>query len=147
MNSKNYIKGRGAQQNTDNRFLKHSFELRDDFLEFFDTTQANVNNHMGMCFDIPHSFITNGSDFLKLPDGVLDHLTSPKGYIHISGGTTDEDTHYPLLTEGDLPFQEVKDFLEEKVLQYNNYKFIESDPISIPHKYELKEDTDESLFN
>ena len=34
MNPKNYIKGRGAQQNTDNRFLQHSFELRDDFLEF-----------------------------------------------------------------------------------------------------------------
>lgn len=34
MNPENYIKGRGAQQNTDNRFLQHSFELRDDFLEF-----------------------------------------------------------------------------------------------------------------
>lgn len=34
MNSKEYIKGRGAQQNTDNRFSRFSNELRDDFLEF-----------------------------------------------------------------------------------------------------------------
>ncbi|MCM4171759.1 radical SAM protein [Arenibacter sp. TNZ] len=34
MKSKEYIKGRGAQQNTDNRFARFSNELRDDFLEF-----------------------------------------------------------------------------------------------------------------
>lgn len=34
MNSENYIKGRGAQQNTDNRFFEFSSEIRDDFLEF-----------------------------------------------------------------------------------------------------------------
>lgn len=32
--SKEFIKGRGAQQNTSNRFLQHRFEMRDDFLEF-----------------------------------------------------------------------------------------------------------------
>ncbi len=87
------------------------YQSWEDFLDFYNTTQANVNNHLGMCFDIPHSFITNGDKFLEVPDEVLDHLTSSKGYIHISGGTADEDIHYPLLTDGNIPFQEVKDFL------------------------------------
>ncbi len=34
MLSEKFIKGRGAQQNTNNRFLQHVFEMRDDFLEF-----------------------------------------------------------------------------------------------------------------
>ncbi|WP_108245480.1 PA0069 family radical SAM protein [Muricauda brasiliensis] len=34
MPSNEFLKGRGAQKNTDNRFLKHVFEMRDDFLEF-----------------------------------------------------------------------------------------------------------------
>ncbi|PWI48581.1 hypothetical protein CEE45_05940 [Candidatus Heimdallarchaeota archaeon B3_Heim] len=87
------------------------YQSWEDFLDFYNTTQANVNNHLGMCFDIPHSFITNGDKFLEIPDEVLEHLTSSKGYIHISGGTAYEDIHYPLLTDGDIPFQEVKDFL------------------------------------
>lgn len=36
--------------------------------------------------------------------------------------------------------QELKEFLEEKVNQYNTIGFIESDPISVPHRYSLKED-------
>ena len=36
--------------------------------------------------------------------------------------------------------QEIIDFLNEKVDQYNNPNFIESDPIQIPHRYTLKED-------
>lgn len=34
MNFDNFIKGRGAQQNTPNRFFQYSYETRDDFLEF-----------------------------------------------------------------------------------------------------------------
>jgi DNA repair photolyase len=34
MKSKEYLKGRGAQGNVHNRFLKHVYEQRDDFLEF-----------------------------------------------------------------------------------------------------------------
>ena len=41
---------------------------------------------------------------------------------------------------------ELKSFLEEKVLQYNNPNFIESDPIQIPHGYSLKEDIEISGF-
>ena len=35
---------------------------------------------------------------------------------------------------------DLKAFLDEKVVQYNNLDFIESDPISIPHQFSLKQD-------
>ncbi|MCO4823180.1 MAG: TIGR02757 family protein [Flavobacteriaceae bacterium] len=41
---------------------------------------------------------------------------------------------------------ELKDFLETKVEQYNNKKFIESDPIQIPHQFNKKEDIEISGF-
>lgn len=41
---------------------------------------------------------------------------------------------------------ELKDFLEAKVIQYNNPKFIESDPIQIPHKFSTKEDIEIAGF-
>jgi uncharacterized protein (TIGR02757 family) len=45
-----------------------------------------------------------------------------------------------------LTQSELKDFLDEKVIQYNNLKFIESDPIQIPHQYTLKEDIEIAGF-
>lgn len=41
---------------------------------------------------------------------------------------------------------ELKDFLDEKVLKYNTPDFIEPDPISIPHRYTLKEDIEIAAF-
>ncbi len=41
---------------------------------------------------------------------------------------------------------DLKDFLNSKVEQYNNPKFIESDPIQIPHEFTLKEDIEISGF-
>lgn len=41
---------------------------------------------------------------------------------------------------------ELKEFLDEKVIQYNNPTFIESDPIQIPHQFILKEDIEISAF-
>ncbi len=41
---------------------------------------------------------------------------------------------------------DLKDFLDSKVNQYNRPDFIESDPISIPHKYSIKEDVEISGF-
>ena len=41
---------------------------------------------------------------------------------------------------------EIKELLEEKVSQYNNPKFIESDPIQIPHQYRNKEDIEIAAF-
>ena len=40
----------------------------------------------------------------------------------------------------------IKEFLEEKVDQYNTVDFIDEDPISIPHRYSLKEDIEISGF-
>jgi len=41
---------------------------------------------------------------------------------------------------------ELKEFLDEKVVEYNNPKFIESDPIQIPHQFFLKQDVEISGF-
>ncbi len=41
---------------------------------------------------------------------------------------------------------ELKEFLDSKVIQYNKYDFIESDPISIPHQFSLKEDIEIAGF-
>lgn len=45
-----------------------------------------------------------------------------------------------------LDGKELKDFLDEKVIKYNNKAFIDSDPIQIPHQYTLKEDIEISAF-
>ncbi len=41
---------------------------------------------------------------------------------------------------------DIKEFLDEKVKQYNNRKFIELDPIQIPHLFKKKEDIEISGF-
>ena len=41
---------------------------------------------------------------------------------------------------------DLKDFLDTKVKQYNNPKFIESDPIQIPHNFSKKADIEISGF-
>ncbi len=41
---------------------------------------------------------------------------------------------------------DIKDFLDLKVKQYNNPSFIDLDPISIPHRYHLKEDIEIAGF-
>lgn len=41
---------------------------------------------------------------------------------------------------------ELKDFLDSKVVQYNTIDFIEPDPISVPHRYSLKEDVEIAGF-
>jgi uncharacterized protein (TIGR02757 family) len=46
----------------------------------------------------------------------------------------------------ELNFKELKEFLDEKVVQYNNPNFIELDPIQIPHSYTRKEDIEISGF-
>lgn len=41
---------------------------------------------------------------------------------------------------------ELKEFLDEKVIQYNTLDFIDSDPIQIPHQFTLKEDIEIAGF-
>ncbi len=45
-----------------------------------------------------------------------------------------------------LNMEQLREFLDEKVLQYNTPNFIEHDPIQIPHLYSLKEDIEISGF-
>lgn len=45
-----------------------------------------------------------------------------------------------------LNTQELKGFLDAKVIQYNNSKFIESDPIQVPHQFSKKEDIEIAAF-
>lgn len=45
-----------------------------------------------------------------------------------------------------MNFTELKEFLDFKADEYNNPNFIESDPIQIPHRYQLKEDIEISAF-
>ena len=45
-----------------------------------------------------------------------------------------------------MKHSELKEFLDTKVDQYNNSKFIESDPIQIPHQFSLKEDIEIAGF-
>ena len=42
--------------------------------------------------------------------------------------------------------QELKDFLDSKVTQYNHPRFIESDPIQVPHQFTNKEDIEIAGF-
>ncbi len=41
---------------------------------------------------------------------------------------------------------ELKDFLDQKVVQYNHPKFLEDDPLQIPHRFSKKEDIEISGF-
>jgi uncharacterized protein (TIGR02757 family) len=45
-----------------------------------------------------------------------------------------------------MTLTELQSFLDEKVELYNNPKFIESDPIQIPHRFSLKEDIEIAGF-
>ena len=46
----------------------------------------------------------------------------------------------------ELNDDELKDFLESRVAQYNTPEFIYSDPVGVPHRYSLKEDIEISGF-
>jgi sugar phosphate isomerase/epimerase len=89
------------------------YQSWEEHLEFYETTRSNVSNELGMCFDIPHSYITHGENYLNIPDACLELLRAPSGYIHVSGGTQFEDTHFPLLTDGDMPIDPIKKFLND----------------------------------
>lgn len=45
-----------------------------------------------------------------------------------------------------IPATELKQFLEEKYLQYNNPSFIECDPVSIPHRFKNNKDREIAGF-
>jgi len=51
-----------------------------------------------------------------------------------------------MITGIDNDISELKDFLDFKVKSYNNQSFIETDPVSIPHFFQNKEDIEISGF-
>ncbi len=55
-----------------------------------------------------------------------------------------EETEQPSLVYQNPGY--LKEFLEEKYLQYNSFRFIESDPVAIPHLFSRKEDIEISAF-
>ena len=46
----------------------------------------------------------------------------------------------------ELNKEELKQFLDAKVLEFNTPDFIEPDPISVPHRYSLKQDIEIAGF-
>jgi uncharacterized protein (TIGR02757 family) len=46
----------------------------------------------------------------------------------------------------ELNLKQLREFLDEKVLQYNTPNFIELDPVQIPHSYSIKEDIEIAGF-
>lgn len=59
-----YIKGRGAQLNTHNKFLQHSYEIRDDFLNYCAFENESADN--------------NKTQYLEIfPKTILNKVTSP----------------------------------------------------------------------
>ncbi|NHF60460.1 PA0069 family radical SAM protein [Flavobacteriaceae bacterium TP-CH-4] len=64
MKSEDYIKGRGAQKKVPNRFLRHIYETRDDFLEF--------------CHIEGEEFDSNKTQYLPIfPKTIINKVTSP----------------------------------------------------------------------
>jgi uncharacterized protein (TIGR02757 family) len=57
-----------------------------------------------------------------------------------------KSTISPKTTFNNISQGKLKQFLDLKVYEYNRPSFIESDPISIPHKFTLKEDIEISGF-
>jgi uncharacterized protein (TIGR02757 family) len=45
-----------------------------------------------------------------------------------------------------IPFVELKEFLDVKVVEYNRPGFVKHDPITIPHRFSLKQDIEISAF-
>lgn len=45
-----------------------------------------------------------------------------------------------------MTVNELRDFLDAKVIQYNNPQFLDSDPIQVPHLFNKKEDIEISAF-
>jgi DNA repair photolyase len=62
MESKNFLKGRGAQQNTPNKFLKHVYEMREDFLEFCRLEGEEAENNKTQYIPIFPKTIVNKVD-------------------------------------------------------------------------------------
>ncbi|TFG79113.1 MAG: PA0069 family radical SAM protein [Flavobacteriales bacterium] len=74
MQSKNYIKGRGAQKNPANRFLGQVYETRDDFLEFCRLEGEVADNNKTQYLPIFPKTVVNK---VNSPDVGMDYSMNP----------------------------------------------------------------------
>ncbi len=74
MRADDYIKGRGAQRNTQNRFAEFSNELRDDFLEFCRVAGEEADNNKTQYIPIFPKSIVNK---VNSPDVGMSHSLNP----------------------------------------------------------------------
>lgn len=79
MNSE-FLKGRGAQENTPNKFLQHIYETRDDFLEFCRVEGEEADNNKTQYIPIFPKTIVNE---VKSPDvGMMYSMNTYQGCEH-----------------------------------------------------------------
>ena len=45
-----------------------------------------------------------------------------------------------------MTLAELKEFMDAKVEQYNHPRFLQDDPVQVPHRFQLKEDIEISAF-
>ncbi len=82
----------------------------EDFKTWYLDTKSKTKANVGMCFDVPHSFLTHGkNDLFNIPEVLLPDLN----YIHISELDGVSDSHWPFGTEGGaLPLDLFEKFLK-----------------------------------
>ncbi|MGC6431859.1 MAG: PA0069 family radical SAM protein [Jejuia sp.] len=126
MNPKSAIKGRGAQLNVQNRFLKLSHEMRDDFLEYCQKEGENVDNNKTQYIDVFPKSIVNK---VNSPDVGMQYSMNPyqgceHGCVYCYARNTHEfwgyspglDFERRILVKKDAPK------LLEKLLQKKSWK-------------------------
>ncbi|MFS4492925.1 PA0069 family radical SAM protein [Maribacter sp. 2308TA10-17] len=74
MKQEEYIKGRGAQQNTPNKFFQYSYETRDDFLEFCRVEGEEADQNKTQYIPIFPKTIVNK---VTSPDVGMQHSMNP----------------------------------------------------------------------
>ena len=74
MKKKTYIKGRGAQKNTSNKFLQHIHEIREDFLEFCHIEGEEAENNKTQYIPIFPKTIVNK---VTSPDVGMEYSMNP----------------------------------------------------------------------
>lgn len=74
MSKSEYIKGRGAQKHVSNRFSEHSHEIRDDFLNYCDKEEENLENRRTLFLDTFPKTIVNK---VKSPDLGMGYSLNP----------------------------------------------------------------------
>lgn len=120
MTTNNYIKGRGAQENTPNKFLAHIYETREDFLEFCRLEGEDVDNNRTQYLPIFPKTIVNK---VASPDVAMMYSMNPyqgceHGCIYCYARNTHEfwgysaglDFERTILIKKDAPL-----LLEEKI--------------------------------